>query len=178
VQHAAQIALAFPGASIRDPDYYSARGMVGVLSGGMSSRLFTEVREKRGLCYSVFASHETFKTFGTVVGYAGTRNDRAQETLDVMTAEMRRIKDGVYDDEIDRVKAGLKSSLIMRQESTAARAGAIASDWFLLSRVRSFDEIQSAIDAVTPQGVQDSAARWPADNITVVTLGPKPLTIA
>lgn len=172
-----QIAVAYPGASIRDPDYYAARGMVGVLSGGMSSRLFTEVREKRGLCYSVFASHETSKSMAAVVGYAGTRNERAQETLDVMAAEMKKIREGVTADEIDRVKAGLKSSLIMRQESTAARAGTIVSDQFLLGRVRSFDEIQAAIDSLTPSAVAEYAARWPADHLTVVTLGPKPLTL-
>jgi predicted Zn-dependent peptidase len=173
-----QIAMAYRAASITDADYYAARGMVGVLSGGMSSRLFTEVREKRGLCYSVFATHETYRDLGTIVAYAGTRNERAQETLDVMTAELRKLKDGVTDDETDRVKAGLKSSLIMRQESTGARAGAIASDYHLLGRVRSFDEIQAAIDGVTPAMVADAAARWSADSPTVVTLGPKPLTLS
>jgi predicted Zn-dependent peptidase len=172
-----QIAMAFPSASIRDPEYYAARGGIGVLSGGMSSRLFTEVREKRGLCYSVYASHESFRSIGTVVAYAGTKTERAQETLDVMTAELRKLKDGVDDDEIDRVKAGLKSSLIMRQESTSARAGAIASDWFLLGRVRPFEEIQAAIDGLTTNAVADCAARWPAATPTVVTLGPKPLDI-
>lgn len=172
-----QIALAFPSASIRDTEYYAARGGIGVLSGGMSARLFTEVREKRGLCYSVFASHESFRTFGTVVAYAGTRADRAQETLDVMVAELRKLKDGVDVDEVDRVKAGLKSSLIMRQESTAARAGAIASDWFLLDRVRPIEEIQAAIDGLTPKAIIDCAAKWPAVTPTVVTLGPKALSI-
>ena len=172
-----QISMAFPSASIRDPEYYAARGGIGVLSGGMSSRLFTEVREKRGLCYSVFATHESYRTFGTVVAYAGTRADRAQETLDVMVAELRKLKDGVEEDEIDRVKAGLKASLIMRQESTSARAGAIASDWFLLGRVRSFDEIQAAIDGLTTKAVVDCAAKWPAASPTVVTLGPKALDI-
>jgi predicted Zn-dependent peptidase len=172
-----QIAMAFPSASIRDPEYYAARGGVGVLSGGMSARLFTEVREKRGLCYSVFATHESFQTFGTVFAYAGTRAERAQETLDVMTAELRKLKLGVEVDEVERVKAGLKSSLIMRQESTSARAGAIASDWFLLGRVRSFDEIQAAIDGLTPKAVVECAEHWPAATPTVVTLGPKALEI-
>ncbi|MFO0937625.1 MAG: pitrilysin family protein [Gemmataceae bacterium] len=172
-----QIAMAFPSASIADADYYAARGTIGVLSGGMSARLFTEVREKRGLCYSVFATHESFQTFGALIAYAGTRADRAQETLDVMTAELRKLKDGVEADEIERVKAGLKASLIMRQESTSARAGAIASDWFLLGRVRSFDEIQTAIDGLTAQAVVDCAVKWPASNLTVVTLGPKELSI-
>jgi predicted Zn-dependent peptidase len=172
-----QIALAFPGVRIGDPDYYAGRAAVGVLSGGMSSRLFTEVREKRGLCYSVHAFHETFKDRGTMLAYAGTRSERAQETLDVTVGELRRLKDGVTDDEIDRVKAGLKSSLIMQEESTSARAGAIATDWYYLSRVRSFDEIQAAIDGLTPAAILGCLDRYPVKNLTLVTLGPAPLTM-
>ncbi len=170
-----QIALAFPGASVLDPDYYAARAAVGVLSGGMSSRLFTEVREKRGLCYSVFASHETFKDRGTMLAYAGTRADRAQQTLDVTVGELRRLKDGVTLDEIDRVKAGLKSSLIMQEESTSARAGSIATDWYYLGRVRSFDEIQAAIDGLAPSSILRYLERYPVKDITLVTLGPDAL---
>ncbi len=103
------------------------RGTSGVLSGGMA-RLFTEVREKRGLCYSVGVGYETYRDRGTMVGYAGTGAARAQETLDVTFAELNRLKDGITDDEIDRVKAGLKSSLIMAEESTRpARAPSPAS---------------------------------------------------
>ncbi|HEY2785782.1 MAG TPA: pitrilysin family protein [Fimbriiglobus sp.] len=172
-----QIALAFPAASIQDPGYYAARGAVGVLSGGMSARLFTEVREKRGLCYSVYASHETQRNVGAIVGYAGTRSERAQETLDVMLGEFKRLVEGVETDEIDRVKAGLKSSLIMRQESTSARAGAMAADWSLLGRVRSFDEVQAAIDGLTTRAVQDYLMANPPTRPTVVTLGPGPLSV-
>ena len=170
-----QIALAFRGAAVTSPDYYAARAAVGVLSGGMSSRLFTEVREKRGLCYSVFAFHETFKDRGTMLAYAGTRNDRAQQTLDVTVGELRRLKDGVTTDEIDRVKAGLKSSLIMQEESTGSRAGAIATDWYYLGRVRSFDEIQAAIDGLAPQSILGYLDRYPVKDITLVTLGPDAL---
>jgi predicted Zn-dependent peptidase len=141
----------------------------------MSSRLFTEVREKRGLCYSVYAFHETFKDRGTMLAYAGTRTDRAQQTLDVMVGELRRLKDGISGDEVDRVKAGLKSSLIMQEESTSARAGAIATDWYYLNRVRSFDEIQAAIDSLTPEGILDHLGRCPVENMVLVTLGPDPL---
>jgi predicted Zn-dependent peptidase len=172
-----QIAFAFPSAQVGHPDYYSARAAEGVLSGGMSARLFTEVREKRGLCYSVGVRHETFKDRGTMVGYAGTGADRAQQTLDVTVHELRRLKDGVEDDEIDRVKAGLKSSLIMQEESTSARAGAIATDWYLLGRVRSFDEIQAAIDGLTPRAVLGYLDHFPVKDLTLVTLGPEPLTI-
>jgi predicted Zn-dependent peptidase len=170
-----QIAMAFPSAAITQPGYYAARGAVGVLSGGMSARLFTEVREKRGLCYSVYATHETHKNIGTIVGYAGTRAERAQETLDVMLEEFRKLKDGVTEDEIDRVKAGLKSSLIMRQESPASRAGSLAADFFLLGRVRSFDELKASIDGLTTTHVQDYAAQYGFQAPTVVTLGPSSL---
>ena len=144
------IAIAYPSASIADGDFYAAKGAASVLSGGMSSRLFTEVREKRGLCYSVYAFHETYKDRGTMVVYAGSRSERAQETLDVTMNELRRLREGIDPEEVNRVRAGLKSSLIMQEESTSARAGAIASDWYYLGRVRSFDEVQAAIDGLTP----------------------------
>jgi predicted Zn-dependent peptidase len=172
-----QIALAFPGAAFADPDYYAARGAVGVLSGGMSARLFTEVREKRGLCYSVYATHDTVKDRGAVIGYAGTRADRAQQTLDVMVAEFRRLAEGVTADELDRVKAALKTSLVMQQESTGARAASMASDWFYLRRVRPVEEVQAAVDGLTPAKILAYLERFPVRDLTVVTLGPEPLTV-
>jgi len=87
-----QIALAYASVPIGEPDYYNALGAVNVLSGGMSARLFTEVREKRGLCYSVWASYQTFKDRASILCYAGTTNERAQETLDVTLDELRRLQ--------------------------------------------------------------------------------------
>jgi predicted Zn-dependent peptidase len=173
-----QIAAAYASVPVGDPDYYAALGAVNVLSGGMSSRLFTEVREKRGLCYAVWASYQTFKDRASVLCYAGTTNQRAQETLDQVLTELRRLPEGVEDEEVGRVRAGLKSSLIMQQESTAARALSLASDWYHLGRVRSFDEIQSAIDALTPAKIVGHLRRCPPHDFTVVTLGPKPLRVA
>ena len=172
-----QIAFAWPSAAIVAPEYYAAKAAEGVLSGGMSARLFTEVREKRGLCYSVGVRHETFRDRGTMVGYAGTGADRAQQTLDVTIAELKRLKDGVTADEIDRVKAGLKSSLIMQEESTSARAGSLASDWYFLGRVRTFDEIQGAIDGLTPAAILGYLDKYPVKDVTLVTLGPEALTM-
>ena len=91
-------------------------------------------------------------------------------------AEFRKLPDGVTDDELDRVKAALKTSLVMQQESTGARAGSMAGDWFNLGRVRTVDEIRTAIDGLTVAAVADHARRFPADSLTVVTLGPEPLT--
>jgi predicted Zn-dependent peptidase len=172
-----QVAVAFPSVTMTSPDYFPARGAVGVLSAGMSSRLFTEVREKRGLCYSVYATHETLRDRGSVLAYAGTRADRAQETLDVMLGELRRLRDGIEPDELDRVKAGLKTALIMQQESTSARAGSIARDWYYLGRVRSFDEIQGEIDRLAIGAILAHLDRFPLTDPTVVTLGPAPLDV-
>src|SRR5207253_6700722 len=77
-----QIAIAYPSVPFGHPEYYAAQGAVQVLSGGMGARLFTEVREKRGLCYAVSASYQTFKGVACVLCYAGTKTERAQETLD------------------------------------------------------------------------------------------------
>ncbi len=173
-----QIAIAYPSIPFGHEDYYNAHGAVQVLSGGMSGRLFTEVREKRGLCYAVSASYQTFKEVGAILCYAGTTNDRAQETLDVTLKELQRLQKGVEQDEVERVKAGVKSALIMQEESTAARAGALAADWYYLGRVRTLEEIQSAIDALTPDSIVAYAKKYPAKNFTLVTLGPEPLKVS
>ncbi len=170
-----QIAIAFPSAAFGTADFYPARGAISVLSGGMGARLFTEVREKRGLCYSVSASYDTVKDRAAVVCFAGTGAERAQQTLDVTVGELKRLKDGIEVEEVERVRAGLKTSLIMQQESTSARAASMATDWFFLNRVRRIDEVQTAIDALTPRSILGYLDRYPARDFTVVTLGPAPL---
>ena len=172
-----QIGVAFASVPVGHPDYYAAMGAVNVLSGGMSSRLFTEIREKEGLCYSVWASYQTLKDRASVVCYAGSRNERAQRTLDLMLRELQRLTEGIEPEEVERVRAGLKSSLIMQQESTAARALSLASDWYYLGRVRSFDEIQSAIDGLTPERIVEHLRRCPPGDYSIVTLGPEPLSV-
>jgi predicted Zn-dependent peptidase len=172
-----QIAIAYPSVPFGHADYYDAQGAVNVLSGGMSGRLFTEVREKRGLCYAVSASHQTFKDRAAVICYAGTTNERAQDTLDVIMQELHRLQQGIENEEVERVQAGLKSALIMREESTSARAGALASDWYYLGRVRSLDEIQAAIDGLTPRRIVAHLKKLPPRDFTIVTLGPKALRL-
>lgn len=170
-----QIGLAFPAVAYRDPDYYAAWAAVSVLSGGMSSRLFTEVREKRGLVYSVYATLSTLKDTGAILCYAGTTNERAQETLDVMRAELARLRDGITPEELRRSQALAKSALVMQQESSSSRAGAIARDWYHLGRVCSLDEIQQKIASLTPERVVDYVSRYPLTDPTIVTIGPTAL---
>ena len=170
-----QIAVAFDSVPFGHPDYYAAMGTVNVLSGGMSARLFDRIREKQGLCYAIWATYQTFKNHAAILCYAGTTNERARATLDLLLAELEKLEQGIEPDEVARVQAGLKSSLIMQQESVSSRAGSIASDWYYLGRVRSLDEIQSAIDSLTPETLVDYVRRVPPRDYTIVTLGPKPL---
>src|SRR5262249_52962972 len=116
-----QIGVGFDSPPYHHPDYFQAWGAVGVLSGGMSSRLFTEVREKRGLCYSIYATTHTLRDRGSVLCYAGTSAERAQETLDVTLNELVHLAEGVRADELSRLKARIKSGLIMQQESSSSR---------------------------------------------------------
>ena len=143
----------------------------------MSSRLFTEVREKRGLCYAVHASCETVRDRGAVVAYAGTTTDRAQETLDVLVHELLRLREGVGKEELQRLKARIKSQLIMAQESSSARSSQIAWDWYHLDRVRTLDELSSIIDALTCETINQYLVDHPPRDFRVVTLGAKQLEI-
>ena len=171
------VGIAFPSVPYRDADYLRAWAAVGVLSGGMSSRLFTEVREKRGLCYTVSASLQTQRERARVLCYAGTTAERAQETLDVTYAELIKLREGIKQEELDRLKARIKSGLIMQQESTSARSGAIARDWYHLGRIRTLDELGAKVDALTSSDINEYLEAHPPADFTFVTLGPKELTL-
>jgi predicted Zn-dependent peptidase len=171
------IGIAYPSVPETDPDYYTVRLAMEILSGGMSGRLFTEVREKRGLCYSVWAGYSSLKGQGSIMGYAGTSNDRAQATLDCFLFELHRLQEGVTEPELERAKIGLKASTIMQGESTSARAGAIAHDYFMRGRIRTLDEIKSAIDGVSREGVNAYLKTHEPGPFTIVTVGPKELKL-
>lgn len=154
------------------------RIVVSVLSGGMSGRLFSEVREKRGLCYSVSAGYRGDRDFGSVTAYVGTTPERAQESLDVLVAELGRIgapAGAVTPEEFQRAVIGMKSRLVFSGESTGARAGAIASDTHRLGRARTLDELARRIDAVTLDQVNAYLAGRTLGTVTVQTLGPREL---
>ncbi|MCA9293755.1 MAG: insulinase family protein [Phycisphaerales bacterium] len=169
------IAMAQDGPSEKDPDCWFERMTHAVLSGGMSGRLFTEVREKRSLCYSVSASYTASRDFGRSVAYSGTTPERAQETLDVLRGELERIATpagAVTADELRRAKIGLKSRTVMAGESTSARAGALARDMWKLGRPRTLDEITDAIEGVELEALNAYLARRSLSERTIVTIGP------
>lgn len=171
------IAIAYPSVPYSHPDYYEARAAIGVLSDGMSSRLFTEVRENRGLCYAVQASCHSLRDRGSVFCYAGTTTERAQETLEVVLAELLRLADGIAPDELDRLKAKLKSSLIMQQESSPSRSNAIAADWYHLGRVQTVDEVRAIIDGLRCDRINLYLASHPPRDFRIVTVGEQSLEI-
>jgi predicted Zn-dependent peptidase len=153
------------------------RAAVAVLSGGMSGRLFTEVREKRGLCYAVFSRYAADQHRGMVLAYAGTTTARAQETLDVLVGELRRLSDGVRRDEFDRAVVGMKSHLIMQGESTPARSGALAADQAVRGRPRSLDELAKEVDALDFDQLNRFVATHRPGEMTTVTIGPAALKL-
>lgn len=176
--HQTQIGIAYDSVPYNHPDYFQAWGAVGVLSGGMSARLFTEVRERRGLCYSVYASLHTLLHRGAVFCYAGTGADRAQQTLDVTLSELTRLADGIEEHEIDRLKARIKSALIMQQESGSARSSSLARDWYHLGRARTLEELGGLIDGLTSGSINAYLAEHPPARFTVVTLGSRELEMS
>ena len=172
------IGIALEGLSYSHPDYFQIRGAVGCLSDGMSSRLFAEVREKRGLVYTVYAMCHSLKDRGSVLAYAGTTSERAQETLDVMLAELQNLHRGITSDEIDRLKGRIKRSLIIQQESSPSRAGSIALDWYYLKKVRTMAELSGIIDGLTADSINTWLAANPPRAFTVVTIGKEQLSMA
>ncbi|MEO0588348.1 MAG: insulinase family protein, partial [Planctomycetota bacterium] len=148
---------------------------VAALSGGMSGRLFTEVREKRGLCYSVFATYSGLADRGAVFSYAGTTTARAQETLDVLAGELDRLSEGITQEEFDRAIVGMKSRLVMQGESTAARAAAISRDVYVHGGPRTLGARAAQVDALTLDAVNAFVAEGGAKATTWVTIGPEAL---
>jgi predicted Zn-dependent peptidase len=172
-----QIGLAWDTVAESHPDSILMQTAMSVLSGGMGARLFTEIREKQGLCYSVHAGYSSLKKTGAVFGYSGTAPDRAQRTLDSFVVELKRLARGITQDELDRAKIGMKSRVIMQGESSGARAGAIAHDFYHYGRPRSLEELRTLIEGVTLKRVNDFLAANPVGAITLVTIGPSELKI-
>ncbi len=167
------IGLAHEAPVISDEQYYPARVAQTVLSGGMSSRLFTEVREKRGLVYHVSTKYHSLKQHAGMLTYAATVPDKTQETFRVTADELQRLGEGVRAEELDRAKTQLKSALVMQGESSSARADAIAGDWYHLGRLRPLEEITEAVQNVSAGQVTAFTEKHPAENFTILTIGPR-----
>lgn len=176
-EQTAQTHLALGWTAPREGDALSMRErlLVRVLGSGSSSLLFREVREKRGLCYSVHATYFSGRDTGFLSIYAGSTPQRAQQTLDVIAEQVMSLRKGIAPEEHARAVIGLKSRLVMSGESSAARAASIASDWFRIGRARTLDEIAREVDAVTFAQVQEYASTRRFEPPTLVSIGGGPV---
>jgi len=143
----------------------------------MAARLFAEVREKRGLCYSVYAGYQSYLDQGFMMGYSATTPERAQQTLDQFIHETVRLNEGVTAAELDRALVGIKSRIIMQGESAAARVSALAYDYYHYQRLRSLAEVRQHYQQITLDELNTWLAGQKAGPFTVVTVGPEPLVV-
>ncbi len=150
---------AFPGIAHDDPDYYAAQVYVTALGGGMSSRLFQEAREKRGLCYSIYSFANSFRDGGTIGIYAGTGETEAAELAPVIAGELMALAESATETEIARARAQLKSSMLMGLERPSNRAEQIAASLFAYGRFVTPEEIVARLDAVDVSAVRRFGAR-------------------
>ncbi|NNE88825.1 MAG: insulinase family protein [Silicimonas sp.] len=145
----AHFALAFEGPGYRDDSIYTAQVFSTAFGGGMSSRLFQEVREKRGLCYTIFAQTGAFSDSGLMTVYAGTSGDEVADLAELTVAELMRAASDLTDAEVERARAQMKASMLMGLESPANRAERLARQLAIWGRIPALDETVAKIDAIT-----------------------------
>ena len=153
----AHFALAFESPNYKNPDIYTAQVFATAFGGGMSSRLFQEIREKRGLCYSIFASAGAYCDTGTLTMYAGTSGDKVAELANITMDELKRAADDMSEVEVARARSQMKAGLLMGLESPSSRAERLARMVAIWDRIPSLDEVVVQIDGVTTETVRNFA---------------------
>ena len=143
-----------PGFGICDENFYPVQFFSSALGGGMSSRLFQEIREDRGLAYSIYSFHSAFEDSGLFGIYAGCAASDAREVANLIVDEIARTADGLADDEIERARTQMKAGLLMARESTAARCESLGRQMLVFGRTLSEDEIIGKIEAVCADDVR------------------------
>ncbi|HZT50625.1 MAG TPA: pitrilysin family protein [Stellaceae bacterium] len=166
------VLLGLPGFAFDDPDYHAASVVSAALGGGMSSRLFQEIREKRGLVYSIYSFVHAYTDGGLFGVYAGTGEREAAEMLPVLCEEIRRLERGLEPVELDRARAQLKAGLLMSLEATAARAEHHGNHMLIFGRPFDVADTIRRIDAVDEAAVGRIAKRLVAARPTFAALGP------
>jgi predicted Zn-dependent peptidase len=166
------LVLGFPGPALGDPDYYAAAVLSTAFGGGMSSRLFQEVREKRGLAYTIHSFTHGYRDGGLFGIYAGTGEDEAAELVPVLCDETRRLADGFAPVELGRAKAQMKAGLLMSLESTSARCEQMAQHMLIHGTPFDPAEIVRRIEAVDDAAIARIVASWRGAPPTLAALGP------
>lgn len=164
--------LGFQGLSYVDPDYYAVRVLAALFGGGMSSRLFQEVREKRGLVYSIYSFHSSYTDDGQFGIYAGTGADKLPALIPVICDEILKLSDTINEEELKRAKAQLRSSALMGRESMMRRADQNAKDMLLYGKLRTPDDIIESINAVDIPTLKSLSMKIFSTSPTMAALGP------
>jgi predicted Zn-dependent peptidase len=152
------VVLTFPAPHYRDPKIHHLQVLSNILGGGMSSRLFQEVREKRGLCYSVFSFGTAYEDAGQLGFYAATSPQNTPELMDVSSSVLMSMTNSVSEAEVARAKAQIKSALVMNLESASSRADQVARQYLAFGEVPELATLIAKIEGVTPVQVQDLAS--------------------
>ena len=154
-----QLVFGIEGLNNIDVDRYALRALAIILGGGMSSRLFQELREKRGLCYSIFSFTQMQSSSGVLGFYAGTSPKDGNELLEASLCEWNKLKGSISEDEVSRAKAQMRSGFIMGQESTGSRAEYLAKNILTFGKLKTTEEVLKEIDNVTVNSVEEVIAR-------------------
>ncbi|HLL98126.1 MAG TPA: pitrilysin family protein [Rubrobacteraceae bacterium] len=173
------VSLGSQGIPARSEDRYAMAALNNVLGGGMSSRLFQEVREKRGLAYAVYSYHQGYSDAGAIKTYVGSTTGNVEEAVRVITEQLGRVQEElVPDEELDRTKQQLKSSTLLALESTAARMNRIGRSVITGTELLSPEEIADRIEAVSAEDIRRLArTHLNLENMYLSAVGPKELDL-
>lgn len=169
-----QIAICFPGSAARDADFPTAQVVLGVLSGGMGARLFTEVREKQGLVYWVGAWNDQSRRSGMFHLGASTTPQNLEKTYTTLLREIDRLSEDLTQEELERAVSGIVTRARTQGDITRAKAAELSEDLFYLGRPVPTEEKMAKVRAVTIADVRAYLHAHPRDRLSVVTLGPAP----
>lgn len=169
----AHIVLGFEGRAYNSDGFYASQILASILGGGMSSRLFQEVREKRGLCYSVYAFHWAFADSGIFGVAASTGENEVDEMLPVILDELQRATEFITDEEVVRVRNQIRAGLLMSLESPSSRAGQLARQQILWGRTIPLQETVERINRITADRVKQIAHQiFGNSSVSIAGIGP------
>lgn len=166
------VVFGFDGVRYDDPDFYAMQVLAQLLGGGMSSRLFQEIREKRGLVYAIYSFAWSYRDSGLFGIYAGTGQDEVAELVPVMSDELLKTGRAVSQEELDRARVQLKAGMLMGLESTSNRCEQLARQLLAYGRPVPVEEMECKIDAVTVADMTRLARRMVETPLTLASLGP------
>lgn len=164
--------LGFESAGFHDPDYYAIAVAASTLAGGMSSRLFQEIREKRGLVYSIYGFNSAYSDGGLFGIYAGTGEEGLAELVPVLCDELLKSTSTIEEKELGRARAQMRTGIVMSLESTAARAEQIARQITVFDRVMPIEELIEKVEALSCADIERAISRLLSSDPTVAAIGP------